>query len=333
MPFLVLPENRFAHTAVEALVSAADQARHAPVFLHGPSGSGKTLLVKQAAAAFRRNHRNSVVLIVNAADFASQRDAAPDCIPWETIEAADATLIVFEDVQSLEGRTDSQRRMLAAGDELLGSGGRVIWTATQPPGELRGFLGRLTSRFRAGVLAPLKNPGRASRLHLLEQFAADQKARLPDDALRILAERLKNATPSELQAALKQLKALSRHAHREIDVEMVQRHLADDVPLPEPSIEQITRQVARQFGVTVAAIRSQKRARELVIPRQIAMFLARRQTNRPVKQIGWYFGRRSHTTVLHACARISRLVPEQPDLQNHLTRIQTALGRQNTTDD
>lgn len=334
MPFLVLPENRFAHTAVEALASAAAQERHAPVFLHGPSGSGKTLLVKHAAALFRRHHRHAVVLIVNSAEFSFQRGTSAELKQLETVDsAAGPALIVFEDVQSLEGRTDAQRRLLAAGDELLSAGCRVIWTATRPPGELRGFLPRLSSRFRAGVLAGLRNPGLNSRARLLETLAHAEKSPIGTNVAEYLAGHLRNESPGELRAVLHQLEALARHRKSAVDLELAREYLTHDMVLPEPGLPQITRAVAREFGITVAALCSQKQQRGLVIPRQVAMYLARALTSLSIKQIGRHFGRRSHTTVLHACKRMQVLLSSRPDLQRTVRQIQLGLGRPDNTED
>jgi chromosomal replication initiator protein len=334
MPFLVLSENRFAHTAVETLVSSAAQERHAPIYLYGPSGSGKTLLLKQAAALFRRSHRQAVASMVNAAEFSYPRGTSAELRQLESIDQSTGeVLVVFEDIQSLEGRSEAQRRLLAAGDELLGTGCRLIWTATKAPGELRGFLTRLRNRFRSGVLAGIKNPGRSSRGRLLEEFAATEKVPIGRDVVEFLARHSKNESPGELRAALHQVLALSRQRKSDVTVELARQSVHQDACLPEPGLPQITRQVAREFGIAVAALCSEKRQRDLLVPRQVAMYLARTLTSASVKRIGRHFGGRSHTTVLHACDRVAEMLRTQADLRHRLRQIQAGLGRSNNTDD
>ncbi len=323
VPFLVVPENRFAFEAISS-IGAGDPR---PIFLYGPSGVGKSHLARYAVRAFLARNPQGRVQHLTAGDFAAEfaEAAARGTIPLFQAATREFDLFVLEDLQALEGRTETQTQLLALSNELQATGAQVVWTSSSSPGELSQFLRKLVSRFRAGVLARLRLPGPASRERLLVHFAAHRRVPLPPDVARELAA-AQAVSPRELWATLGQLQALARHERRPIDRELVKLYLRHDVAVPKPRLEDISRIVARQFGVTVGQLRSRKQSRQFVLPRQCAMFLARRLTDASLEKIGKFFGQRDHSTVIHACRQLARLMPQQADLRLALSQIESTLG-------
>lgn len=322
VPLLVLPENRFAFEAISAIGAGGP-----PIFLYGPSGIGKSHLARYAVREYLARHPQARVQHLTAGDFATEfaEAAARGTIPLFQAATREFDLFVLEDLQALAGRTETQIQLLALYNELHAAGAQIVWTSSAAPGELPQFLRKLVSRFRAGVLACLRPPGPASRERLLAHFASHRQVPLPPEAARALAAGLA-VSPRELWAALGQLQALARHERRPVDRDLVELYLQRDVAMPRPRLEDIARAVARQFGVTVGELRSRKQSRQFVLPRQCAMFLARRLTDSSLEKIGKFFGQRDHSTVIHGCRQLARLVPQQADLRLALSQIESTLG-------
>jgi chromosomal replication initiator protein len=323
VPFLVLPENRFALEAIS--VMAEEPSR--PVFLYGPSGAGKSHLVRHAVRLFLLQHPQARVEHLTAGDFAAEfaEASARGTIPLFQAAMREFDLFVLEDVQALEGRTETLVQLLSLCEELWALRSRQIWTSRCSPGDLSQFPRKLISRFRGGVTARLKLPGQASREKLLEHFAGLRQIGFAADAAQALAEGLA-VSPRELWAALSQLEALARHERRPIDVALIKMFLQQEVAPQKPRLDDISRAVARQFGLTVGQLRSRKQARQFVLPRQCAMFLSRRLTAASLEQIGRYFGKRDHSTVIHACRRLAALIPREADLRLNLSQVETMIG-------
>ncbi|MSR60794.1 MAG: hypothetical protein EXS05_24665 [Planctomycetaceae bacterium] len=325
--FLVLPENRFAHTAISALVSARDEAPIRPVFLCGSSGVGKTHLASQAIWGLLGVAPKARAEQWTASQFAAEFAEASSnrTIPLFQSVTRQLDLLVLEDLPALEGRIQTQIQLLSLTNELLSTGCRIVWTSRKSPGELSQFLPKLVSRFRGGILCPLRKPGPESRRLLVQHFARSRQVVAAPGALRLLAEKLA-VSPRELLAAVQQLGALGRHERRPIDSDLVRKFLAHDVPPPQLKIEDICRSVARQFGTTATELRSRRRTQSAALPRKCAMFLAREMTPCSLQQIGRYFGGRDHSTVVHSCQRLTLLLERQPDLRSYLNQVRHELG-------
>lgn len=325
---LVLEENRFAWAALASLHDAAEQpARGRLVYLYGPSGAGKSHLVRQFLRDERRRDPDLRAATVTAGRFAAELAEASEARSVDCFQARyrDLQVFVCEDLTGLEYRHETQQQLVAAIDELLSSGGRVVLTSTRAPGELAGVQRRLVNRCYGGTCAAVEAPGPASRAALLAHFALAKQIPLPQDAVDFLAAELP-VSPRELRATVDQLDLQARQARTRIDCDFVRRCLESEIKPRSATLAEIARAVARHFGVTIAGLRGQRRAQGVVLPRQCAMFLARQLTAEPMQAIARYFGRRNHTTVLHACRRMRTLASDEPALRQHLAQIHRALG-------
>jgi chromosomal replication initiator protein len=322
LPFLVLPENRFAHTAI-----AAEGETAQTVFLYGPSGIGKTELAAQAIDLLLARAPKARVQHLTASQFAAEFAEASTnkTIPIFQSLTRQLDLLVLEDIHALEGRPETQTQLLSLTNELLSTDCRIVWTSHKSPGELVHFLPRLISRFRGGVLAAMRLPGPESRRKLIEHFSRMRHSNASPAALQLLAKDLP-VSPRELLAALQRLAALARHDRRPVDSDLVRKFLSHDIPPQKLKIEDICRAVARQFGTTATELRSRKRARSAALPRQCAMFLSRELTSNSLEKIGHFFGGRDHSTVVHACQRLRELIEVEPDLRTTLSQIRHSLG-------
>jgi len=237
----------------------------------------------------------------------------------------DLDLLVLEDLQHLVRQRDAQRQLITILDEIQANGGRMIISSRTPPGELEGLLPRLANRLHAAASAAIRLPGQASRESLLSHFAKTRQIAVPISVIRLLAETYP-LSPSELLGLLRQLEAAAASEKVRIDLSFTRRFLDSDTPLNKATLNDIAKTVARHFDIPLTRLRSRARMQELVFPRQCAMFLARELTAHSLVEIGRYFSNRDHSTVVHSCNRVSRLLPEQPDVRHHLTQIRRSLG-------
>ena len=325
---LLLDENRFAWAALESLKGDEEQpARSRLVYIHGPSGAGKSHLVRQFLRDERRRDPALRSVIVTAGRFAADLAEASEARRVDCFQAhyRDLDLFVCEGMTALQYRLETQQQLIALTDDILKSGGRVVLTATTPPGELVGVQRRLVNRCHGGACAAIEAPGPASRAALLAHFALTRQIPLSQDAINLLARELA-VSPRELRAALDQIDAQARQQHARIDCDFIRRYLDGETKPAAATLAVIARVVARHFGVTISGLRGQRRVQGAVLPRQCAMFLSRQLTTEPMHAIARYFGRRNHTTVIHACRRMEVLASDDPALRHHLARIRHALG-------
>jgi chromosomal replication initiator protein len=323
VPFLVLPENRFAFEAV----SSVGQEPYRPIYLYGSSGVGKSHLARHAVRLFLSRRPQARVEHVTAAEFAAEfADAASRrAIRLFQTATRDFDMFVLEDLQVLDRRRETQQQLLALCDELAATGCQIVWTSRNSPGDMPNFTRKLVTRFRAGVTAQIRSPGLASRARLLKHFSLSRALALPQEAADLLGEGLA-VSPRELWAALGQIDSISRQHRRPVDSDLVRRFLRQEVAPPKPRLEEISRAVARQFGISTLQLRSRRQTRGIVVPRQCAMLAARQLTGQSLQQIGRYFGGRDHTTVIHACRRLRQLLGQDPQLSLNLAQIEALLG-------
>ena len=294
--FLATPENRSAIAAVQDLLfglSAGDTARlPTPLFLHGPSGSGKTFLLKTLTTELA----DSDVCSMSANDFADKDDLE---------HAHEADLLIVEDLQHLPTRyletlielIDARMRMQAP----------MIVTALCGPSNLKhrgtSLPLRLTTRLAGGLVVALEPMQAPSRRRLLKLLAEQAKMPIAGEILDWLAEHLMGGG-RQLEGAIKQLKTLQRLQKKPLALGDVREHFRAQVEAKTPTVKRITEHVSGYFQVLPKHLLSARRSRDVLLPRQVSMYLARQLTSLSLQKIGAFFGGRDHKTVQHACRRI-----------------------------
>lgn len=326
-PFLLVKENRFAHTAVRQLSSREGGRGPSLVYLQGAAGCGKTHMVKRFLADDPYVMQAAPYAITTGAEFAEDLGKAIDGDAVEEFRAAYSglDLLVVEDLQGLEGMRNPQERLVHIVDDVLSLGGRVLFTSTLAPGELQGVVPRLVDRCRAGVNAAIEPLGRASRTSLLGHFASVRQIAVSLDVLKHLAKECPRS-PRGLLSVLVQLDLMARENNVPIDRQLVARYLLRESPNHVVEMQTIATRVARTFEIPVAQVRNGDRSREHAVPRQCAMFLARELTEESLQSIAAYFGRKNHSTVLHACQRIKELERDDPALGQRLHALRRDLS-------
>ncbi len=324
--FLILPENRFAWTALNRLADETGDAARL-VFLEGPAGVGKSLAIRTVLRQMQAADPELNVQRVTASQWAAEfaEAAQKRSIPQFQKKYRELDVFVCEDLTGISGRPETQQQLVSVIDELVRLDARMIFSAKTPPGGLTDFLPRLIDRWHGGIVAGLRRPSFESRERLLKHFAKMREISLSKPVIDEIATRCVGS-PRELWGLLTQLESTTRLHRRTITVESVRSELAAENRPPAATLSKIAKAVAKHFGVTLAGMRDTGRSAKIVRPRQCGMFLSRELTEEPLQSIAEFYGRRHHSTVLHAVKRVQNEMVEEPALRQHLDRIRNNLG-------
>lgn len=329
-PFVPLPENRAAlhavHYTVAGLARPEPRSPFAPLFLHGPTGTGKSLLVQLLVQELLYQVPDRTVQVLTGYDLALRlrpRLENPEDEVAELEAARDCDLLVLEDLQHLPAR--SAETIVQLLDHRRSRRRATVVTAHVGPGQLDNLPTRLTSRLAAGLVVAVEAPSVASRLTLLQQKAQRRQLAVPAAVLAWVAEHLPGGGRA-LDGAVLRLETLARQQSRPLDVETVAGQLHDLTEAGRPSLDRIAQRVGRHYQATPRDLQSRRRNQQVLLPRQVAMYLARQLTTLSLQQIGAWFGGRDHTTVLHACQKVEQALGHDAVLSGVVKQLHADLA-------
>ncbi|HTF32645.1 MAG TPA: chromosomal replication initiator protein DnaA [Myxococcota bacterium] len=327
--FVVGSCNALAREAALALAHGR-QLGVSPLFLCSESGLGKTHLARAVAAEARREGTERVVYASSesfTSDFLSSLRAQR--MPgFKRRFRQECDLLVIEDVQFLANKKSTQLELFHTIDHLLSAGVRILLTADRLPRDISEFDGRLRSQMTGGLVAEIEAPDAQVRRQILRAKAAAGGVHIPEPCLDRLVDGARGSV-RDLEGVLIQLVASAALLKRTIDLELTEAALRKLVPSAlaqgrpmEPEV--VIQVVASHFKTTAQALASRSRRRDLVAPRQLAMYLARRYTTAPLQQIGEALGR-DHPAVSHALTTIGRQILERAPLRYQVEALSARL--------
>jgi chromosomal replication initiator protein len=316
--FVIGKSNQLAAAAAHAAVEAPGKTYN-PLFIYGATGLGKTHLMQAIAHAMLRTRPETRVLYVSAEQFINEviegisRRTMPE---FRKRYRNDIDLFLVDDVHFLEGKEATQEEFFHTFNALYEAGKQIALTSDRPPKEIPGLEARLVSRFEWGMVADIGQPDLEHRIAILrkKQEQDHLEMTIPDDVLRFIAEHVRSNV-RELEGCIIKLLLYASLKHREVSIELAREALADKIrpgedsgatARPLPSIDRIQDVVARRWGVTSEQLRSKARIKTLVVPRQIAMYLARDILQMQLIEIGQAFGGRDHSTVIHSVDKVQK---------------------------
>lgn len=310
--FVVGNNNRFAHAAALA-VAEAPASSYNPLFLYGGVGLGKTHLMHAIGNEILRNNKNSKILYVTSEIFTNElinaiKDNTSDQFrnKYRNID-----VLLIDDIQFIAGKERIQEEFFHTFNTLYESGKQVILSSDKPPKDIPLLEDRLKSRFEWGIIADISNPDYETRLAILRKKAQLDNIIVDDEILSVIATRI-DSNIRELEGTLNKLIATSSLTKNPISMEMAEKAINDIVSQQEKviSAEFIQETVGKYFNVNPKDLKGSKRSNDITFPRQIAMYLCRNVANMSLPQIGKDFGKRDHTTVMHACNKIEKDIKE-----------------------
>lgn len=308
--FVVAKSNELAHAAARR-VADADGVAFNPLFLHGGVGLGKTHLMHAIAHHIRARQPERRVLYLSAEKFMYQFIRAvrfKDTMAFKQ-QFRSVDILMVDDVQFIAGKDATQEEFFHTFNALCDQNRQIVISCDRPPSDLDGIEERIRSRLGWGLVANIYPTDYELRLSILQAKADRIGAKsIPVKVLEFLAHRI-TSNVRELEGALNRIFAYSNLVGRPITVESAQEVLQDLLRANDRrvTIEEIQRRVSEHFSIKLSDMHSPRRARAVARPRQIAMYLAKQLTTRSLPEIGRKFGKRDHTTVMHAVRRIEEL--------------------------
>jgi len=328
--FEVGPANALAREAAFALASAT-QGEVNPLYLAGDAGQGKTHLARSIVGMARRDATR--VVYTSAEGFTSEFLGAlrSRALPgFKRRYREDCDLLVLEDVEFLPGKASTQLELFHTVAHLLDAGARVAFTGTRLPRAIQDLDPRLGDQMSSGLVAELAPPDAELRRRILRSRAAGGGVRLPEDCLERLVETVQGSV-RDLESVLGQVVASATLLKRPIDRELVETALRKLGPGLGPAAaarpvapREVIEMVAAFFGTTPEALASRSRRRDVLVPRQLAMYLCRRFTDASLTEIGRDFGR-DHPSVRNAIGSMERQILERAPLRYQVEALSDRL--------
>jgi chromosomal replication initiator protein len=231
-------------------------------------------------------------------------------------------LLIVDDIQFFSGKEKTQDNFFHTFNTLYQLGKQIVLSSDVPPKEMHGLDERLISRFQSGLTADIQAPDLETRIAILQKKSEENALELPSNVIDFIAV---NVTKNirELEGCLISLFARASLENREISIDLakdVLRILVNNVRTPL-SIEQIQKAVSDFFDIPIDLLRAKTRRQEIVIARQVAMYLAKEMTNSSLKTIGIHFGGRDHSTVIHACQAVEEFLKTDNNYKQNLDQI------------
>jgi len=310
--FVVGKPNELAYAAARR-VAESDEVTFNPLFLYGGVGLGKTHLMHAIAWDIQRRCPDRRMIYISGEKFMYQFIRAlrtKDTVSFkEAFRSVDVLMI--DDVQFIAGRDATQEEFFHTFNALVDQNRQVVISADKSPHDLEGMEERLRSRLGYGLVADIHPTTYELRLGILAAKAEQAPVHIPPKVLEFLAHRI-SSNVRELEGALTRIVAHATLVGRSITVESVQELLRDLLKANDRrvTIEEIQRRVAEHYNIKQSEMTSQRRARMVARPRQVAMYLSKQLTSRSLPEIGRRFGGRDHTTVMHAVKRVEKLCME-----------------------
>lgn len=326
--FVMGSSNQIAYAASLAVAESPGTAYN-PLFLYGGVGLGKTHLMHSIAHYMLDQNPNARVLYASSEKFTNEfitaiREKKQDEFK-EKYRNIDALLI--DDVQFLAKKESTQEEFFHTFNQLWELNKQIILSSDKPPSELKILEERLRSRFSWGLIADIQQPDFETRTAILEKKAEIDGIELPKDVYQFIAKTIVSNI-RELEGALTRVAAYTKLANMNITPELVDEALKDFMYSSKNkkiTIDIIQSVTADYFNIKTDDILSSKRSKNIVYPRQVAMYLCRKMLDTPLVKVGESFGGRDHTTVMHSCEKIAEDIKNKPEMQKIIAEIETKI--------
>ncbi len=338
--FVVGSNSRLAHAACQS-VAAAPGGRYNPLFLYGGVGLGKTHLLQGTGNAILRQSPRSVVVYTTTEDFTNQVIEAIRSQKMEQFRRRyrQVDVLIIDDVQFLANKERTQEEFFHTFNALYEDRKQVILSADRPPQEMQ-LEDRLISRFARGMIADISVPDYETRLAILVEKAREYELMIDMTVLQFIAEHttrnvrelegilMQAVAQYELEARMPTVRSiaeimrkLSRDPHAE------EEQIGFETPTKRaPTFQDVLECASRYYSVSVQDMIGPSRVREILLPRQIAMFLGKRHLRMSFVRLGEVFSGRDHTTVMNACAKIDAKMQNDPQLLREVRAMEQELG-------
>ena len=331
--FVIGSNNRFAHAASVA-VAESPEKEYNPLFLYGGVGLGKTHLMHSVAHYILQKDPFKRVLYVTSEVFTNElidsiRNGNNTSMTKFREKYRNIDVLLIDDVQFIIGKESTQEEFFHTFNSLHSANKQIVISSDRPPKDMETLEARLQSRFEWGLIADISSPDYETRMAILRKKEEIDGYNIDDEVIRYIATNIKSNI-RELEGALNKLVALSNLEKREINISMAEEVLKDIISpnnKKEVTPQVILETVAEHYGISAGDIIGSKRNAEIVLPRQIVMYLCREITDTSYKNIGILLGNRDHSTVISGDNKVrEKLQSNDNKLKNNIEIIRKKLS-------
>ena len=336
--FVVGSNNRFAHAASVAVAESPGESYN-PLFLYGGVGLGKTHLMHSVAHYILKHDPSKKVLYVTSETFTNEliealkvgKNGNEMAMTSFREKYRNNDVLLIDDIQFIIGKESTQEEFFHTFNNLHLAGKQIIISSDKPPKDMETLEARLRTRFEWGMIADISSPDYETRMAILrkkEELDGLEKYHIPDEVMQYIANNIKSNI-RELEGSLNKLIALSNLENKPIDIPLAAEALKDMISPDDNravSPELIIEVVSEHFNVPVSELKGKKRTAEIVLPRQIVMYLCRALTDTPLKAVGVLLGGKDHASVSHGVKKIEHDVKTDEALNNTVNIIKKKLN-------
>lgn len=326
--FVIGDNNGFASNAALA-ISKNPGTSYNPFLIYGGVGLGKTHLMQSIGNRVWQETQKLKIICITAEDFTNEFIQSIHDKTTQNFKNKYryVDVLLIDDIHFLQNKLGSQEELFHTFNALYDANKQMVFTCDQPVSELKNLSDRLRSRFERGLNVDLQPPNFETRSAILKKKIEASPITVPDDVIEIIAKNI-STNVRDLEAALTKLIAYTELVHKDITLEIAQNQLKDVFSQSKHgnvTIDNILRVVADYFKLSNSDLKGKKRTKNIALPRQIAMYIARDITEYSTTELGFEFGGRDHTTVMHACQKIEERLKLDPNLEATIQAIVRAI--------
>lgn len=329
--FAVSATNEMAHAAALAVAESPGKTYN-PFFLYGGVGVGKTHLMQAIGRKILEKNQETTVRYLTGEDFTTGIIEAIRNKSTSEFKKKyrNADALLLDDIQFIAGKEQVQEEFFHTFNAVLKEGGQIIMTSDKPPEEIDKIDERLRSRFQAGLIVDIGLPNFELRCAILKIKTEKQGIHLPMESVQFLAEIVKGAR--EIEGLVLKIKSfLLKNPENTLSVSFLKEILKiqEEQDVIKKAIDQATilSSVCEYFGVKQTALKGEKRQKQIVVPRQILMYLLKTEAKMTLSEIGNFLGGRDHTTVMHGVEKIEGLMETNPKTQQQIFEIKQKFSK------
>ena len=330
--FVQGPNNQLAFAACFAIARQGYIKEYNPLFLYSGPGLGKTHLMHAVGQYILRYNPKKKVMYVSAEAFTNElvtaiQEKSTESKSMEKFRKKYRTVdvLLFDDVQFISGKNATQEELFNTFNDLYNARKQIIFTSDKPPQELAGIPDRLTSRFGGGLSVDIQAPEYETRVAILKNLAILSEIELTAEVLEMMELIAENVTTNirDLEGAFTRVHASSKLLGLPLNKDLAKMVLTDifNAKAKEITPDAIKKAVSKYFGVKISDMESEKRAKNIAFPRQVAIYLIREYTNYSLPQMGKLFGGRDHTTIRHSYEKIAEEIKNDDQLRATIDTI------------
>ncbi len=322
--FVVGSCNQFAHAAALAVAESPGKTYN-PMYIYGGVGLGKTHLMHAAGHAIKERNRHLRVAYISAEKFMNELINAIRYDKTQTFrdKYRSIDVLLMDDVQFMAGKERTQEEFFHTFNALHNDQKQIVITSDCPPREIPTLEERLHSRFEWGLIADIEPPDLETKVAILKRKADMDGVNLPDDIAFYIASKVKSNI-RELEGSLVRLVAISSLRGLPISKMLAQDAMKNIIDSEQPeglTMERIARTVAAHYKLSVEELKSKNNARQIAVPRQVAMYLCKRLTKHSFPEIGREYGGKHHTTVMHSVDKINSVIKDDRNFHRVVSEL------------